>query len=78
MLSFAHGRFYPKTYVFLVVSQPRRFFAQNDEGIEGFGMLAGNLLGMCLEFAQISEFARNPIGKRSGPAMRGTLQDKMR
>ena len=29
----------------LVVNQPRRFVAQSDKGIEGFGMLARNLLG---------------------------------
>ena len=44
-------------------------------------MLARNLPGICSEFAGIrlklgvrSEFARNSLGKRPGPAMRGTLQ----
>ena len=43
-----------------VVSQP---IAQNDKEIEGLGCL----LGIC------PELARNSLGKRLGPAMRGTL-----
>ena len=39
--------------MFLVVSQPRRFIAQNDKEIEGLGCL----LGICPEFV-CSEFAR--------------------
>ena len=69
--------FTPRANVFLVVSQPRRFVAQNDREIEGLGCL----LGICPEFAPNlpgicglrSEFARNSLRKRLGPAMRGTL-----
>ena len=67
MLSFALGRFHlndisaPKD---LVVSQPRRFVAQNDEGTEGFGMLAWNLLGTWTSLGIY------------GPAMSRTLQRK--
>ena len=32
------------------------------------------LLGICREFARKSELARNSLGKRPGPAMRGSLQ----
>ena len=60
--------------VFLVVIQPRRFVAQNGKEIEGLGCL----LGICPEFVRNSEFARSSLGKRPGPAMRGTLQPKDR
>ena len=42
--------------VFLVVSQPRRFVAQNGKEIEG--MFAQNLPGNCSELGVCSEFAR--------------------
>ena len=61
--------------VFLVVSQLRRFVAQNEKGIEGFGMFARNLPGMhpeiCSEFGICSDL---PAKRKPGPAMRGTLQ----
>ena len=41
----------------LGVSQSRRFIAQNDKEIEGFGMFARNLLGTQNLLACCSEFA---------------------
>ena len=48
----------PKDNVLLVVSQPRRFAAQKDKGIEGFGMLAWNLLEFHCEDG-LDQHARN-------------------
>ena len=58
VLSFAHGRFHPKTYAFLLVGQPRRFIAQNEKG---FGMLARNLPGIRSELRVCSESARKTV-----------------
>ena len=41
------------------------FFCQKKQGLEGQG---------CSELGVRSELARNSLGKRPGPAMRGTLQ----
>ena len=47
--------------MFLIVSQQRRFAAQNDKEIEGLGTeFVRNSLGIC------SEFARSSLGIRSG------------
>ena len=51
----------PRASVFLVVSQPRRFVAQNDKEIE----VLGCLLGVRSEFARNLEFAQNLLGIRS-------------
>ena len=76
MTSFAYGKgFTPRANALLVVSQPRRFVAQNDQAIEGFGMLARNVLECGIQLGICSEFARNSPGKWPGPAMRGTLQE---
>ena len=58
--------------MFLVVRQePRRFVAQSDKEIEGLGclQLARKLHGICSELGVL---ARNSLGKRPGPAVRGT------
>ena len=57
--------FTPRAIVFLVVSQQRRFAAQNDKETEGLGCLLGicpefarNLPGVCSELGVRSECAR--------------------
>ena len=41
-------------------------------------MFARNLPGICSELGVRSEFARNSLEKRPGPAMHGTLQETFR
>ena len=53
--------FTPRASAFLLVSQPRRFVAQNDKEIEGLGCLPG----ICSEFARNSLGIRNLLGIHS-------------
>ena len=50
----------PASGVLLVVSHPRRILAQNDKGIEGFGMLARNS-EICSEFARKVAWSKGDV-----------------